>query len=281
MLTPHEIISRIDAHTVESEAEPPRKYLGASQIGEKCVRRLWYDFRWCGGEKFDGRMLRLFQRGDREEARFKELLESAGFVVMVPTPETEDDFKFKDCEGHLAGTCDGVISESESPEHDEYAHALGATEWYLGEFKSLNSKGFNELKKKGVRETYPKYFSQMQTYMGELKLPYCLFCAVNKDDDDLYFEWVPFDQSHFEVCLNKAELVINSETPPPKYSNDPNSFTCRYCPHTLTCHANIPLAQNLQNCRNCIHGHPATEGSWVCGAGKDFGTRCDRYQFAG
>ena len=50
--------------------EKARTYLGASIIGKECSRALWYDFRWASREKFDGRMLRLFQTGHLAEGRF-------------------------------------------------------------------------------------------------------------------------------------------------------------------------------------------------------------------
>ena len=44
-----------------------RPHLGGSQIGNECSRALWYQFRHAWSPRFDGRMLRLFETGDREE----------------------------------------------------------------------------------------------------------------------------------------------------------------------------------------------------------------------
>ena len=46
-----------------------RTHLGASLIGTACERALWYDFRWTTKAKFPGRVLRLFETGNREEER--------------------------------------------------------------------------------------------------------------------------------------------------------------------------------------------------------------------
>lgn len=63
--------------------------LGASQIGRECERQLWYGFRWATmGEAFDGRMLRLFNRGHREEAVFVEELRGIGCDVRDVDPST-------------------------------------------------------------------------------------------------------------------------------------------------------------------------------------------------
>lgn len=58
-----------------------RKHLGASLIGRECERELWYTFRWVKHKQFDGRMLRLFQRGHLEEARFIDYLQGIGCEV--------------------------------------------------------------------------------------------------------------------------------------------------------------------------------------------------------
>ena len=47
-----------------------REYLGLSAMGSDCDRAIWYSFRWAvPPEGHDGRMLRLFETGHREEAR--------------------------------------------------------------------------------------------------------------------------------------------------------------------------------------------------------------------
>lgn len=264
MIPPAEIIARIDDATLATADRESRKYLGASVIGEACTRKLWYQFRWCGGEEFSARMLRLFERGDREEAVFKQRLESIGFVVRTPTEEDRSDFQMSDFAGHYGGTCDGVATEDE-------------IEWFLLEFKTYNAARFKELKRHGVKHNDPKYYYQMQSYMGGLGLTKALFCAVNKDDDDLYFEWVEFNPTDYEICQNKAHLVINSPTPPDRISEFPTAHNCKYCNFKSICHENQPLPEARRHCRNCLHGSPAANGQWECGKGKEFGTLCPAY----
>ena len=67
--------------------EQPRPYLGASQIRGRAVpRALWYSFRWATQRQFDGRMLRLFERGQREEAVFIAELRAIGTTVHEGRP---------------------------------------------------------------------------------------------------------------------------------------------------------------------------------------------------
>ena len=58
-----------------------RSHLGASLIGGECSREIWYGFRWVKKPKFSGRILRLFNRGHLEEARFIAMLLTIGCQV--------------------------------------------------------------------------------------------------------------------------------------------------------------------------------------------------------
>lgn len=274
MIAPSKIIERIDAFTAIAEDQSFRTHLGASDIGRKCLREIWYRFRWVGKESFDGRMLRLFSRGEREEIEIVRLLRGAGFEVHTPTEGNKEDFQFKDCESHFAGTCDGIvlIPEEQGIADEDYA---------VLECKTYSTERFKKLKQQGLQESDPIYFSQLQVYMGELKLVWAMFFAVCKETDEIFIQWVPFDRSHFQVCLSKAETVINAAAPPERISSNPDTYTCRYCPYNQICQYNHELEQNQRHCRNCKHGTPAGDGAWECSAGHAFGTLCGDYTFAG
>ena len=63
-----------------------RPHLGGSQIGRECERALFYQFRWAWTPRFDGRMIRLFETGDLEEARFEKELRAIGAIVWAKDP---------------------------------------------------------------------------------------------------------------------------------------------------------------------------------------------------
>ncbi|QIG68930.1 putative exonuclease RecB type protein [Rhizobium phage RHph_Y55] len=83
MVLKHAIVDRIDqAYQTIAAAEPPfRNHLGGSMIGKNCERELMYSFRWSVRPSFDGRMLRLFERGHKEEFRFVNFLRMIGMNV--------------------------------------------------------------------------------------------------------------------------------------------------------------------------------------------------------
>jgi hypothetical protein len=64
-----ETIDAIYQHYKEKRKNEHRPHLGGSQIGNECSRALWYQFRHAWSPNFEGRMLRLFETGDREEDR--------------------------------------------------------------------------------------------------------------------------------------------------------------------------------------------------------------------
>lgn len=256
-------------HHIEIPARSgKRNYLGLSGLGEECARAVWYGYRECAKKIFPPRLYRLFRRGDREEFVFVWLLRGIGFTIHEKDAEGKQ-FKVTDFEGHLSGHMDGV---GEAP----------AKFWikskpkpFLLEFKTYNDKRFTELKKRGVRKNDPKYYVQMQGYMGYENLTGALFCAVNKNDDQLYFEWVPFKQSEFDGIKDKAEMLINADSPPPKLSSTPSDYRCRYCDFKGVCHGG---EESQKTCRSCKFASPGPNATWECSKGEEFGTVCSLWK---
>lgn len=263
--TPAAILERIDDATLARADSGYRKHLGASEIGEPCVRKLWLSFRWCGTEKFPPRMLRLFERGHREEKIIHQRLREAGFVVHFPDEGNVSDFRFSDYEGHYGGTSDGVVEV----EVDGEVIFAGL------ECKTATLEKFKQLKMRAVKDTYPKHYAQTQSYMGYLQLPVTLYVVECKDNDELYFEWVRFVEREFDKLSEKAGQVVTSEEPPPGVSNNPESYACKYCHFNQICYREKdPEA----HCRNCYYGTPTQNGAWMCEKGKVFGRLCKDYQ---
>jgi len=227
-----------------------RPHLGASLIGRECERELWYGFRWCTLPSFSGRMLRLFETGQREEERFIENLQSVGIEVYDHDEETGRQYGFTDHGGHFAGSIDGV--------------ALGIIEapktWHLLEFKTYNDRRFELLKKHGVEITSPEHYAQVIIYMDYMGLKRAFYLAVNKNTDELYSERIKADPQYAALLRDKAERIINASHPPTGISADPAWWKCKCCDHISICHESQPAEVN---CRTCLHSSPV-EGGWRC-----------------
>ena len=90
----------------EDRQEPPRPHLGASLLGHPCDRWLWLSFRWSVIERFQGRILRLFRRGQNEEAQIVSDLRAIGInIVSTGGAQSRVDFG-----SHVSGSLDGVIT---------------------------------------------------------------------------------------------------------------------------------------------------------------------------
>jgi hypothetical protein len=259
---------RYEVH-IPSRKGKKRGYLGLSGLGEECTRKVWYDFRHCFEKSFPARLLRLFRRGDIEEYRFNFLLRGIGCTVHEVDSDGKQ-FKVSDFEGHLSGHMDGVIIVPK-----KFWKSGTAPHPVLAEYKTYNSKRFTELTRRGVAKSDPKYYVQMQGYMGYENLQGALFCAACKDDDHLYFEYVPFKKSAFDSLVSKAEEILTADTPPPKIATMASDWRCKYCEAAGICHRG---ESSQKSCRSCKFAEPAENASWVCKKGREFGVVCERWE---
>ena len=231
-----------------------RSHLGASLIGKECERALWFDFRWVTRAKHPGRLLRLFETGQLEEARLVQNLRKTGATVLEVDPETGRQFNVKAHGGHFGGSLDGIaINLLEAPKT-----------WHVLEFKTHSTKSFTDLLSKKVRDSKPLHFAQMQIYMHMMGIPRAMYLAVCKENDDVYVERVELDSVFAKGLVEKAQRIIFATTPPQRISNDPCWYQCRMCDHAPVCHANqVDSTSPEVNCRTCLAATPV-EGGWHC-----------------
>jgi hypothetical protein len=239
------------ADAYSQSEEPFRTHLGASVLGDKCGRALWYGFRWAKLVKHEGRILRLFNRGHLEEARFLALMKMCGFQVWMQDANGKQ-FRIKDADGHLGGSCDCVVMGL--PE-------LAPDTPCLGEFKTHSDKSFSGVKTSGVFVSKPLHYVQCQSYMHHLQLPVTLYLAVNKNDDEIYAELIPYNQQAALAALERGRHVVYSPLPLPKLHDSAGWYECRYCDFKPVCHSNeVPAI----NCRTCKQSVPHNTGDWIC-----------------
>ena len=246
----------IDAWCKWKYKDDPRNHLGASIIGHACSAYSWNTFRWLKFEEFSGQMYRLFNRGHEEEARFVRWLEGIGFEVRELNEETKKQFQITGSRGHFGGSLDSMMKPPAR-------YNLDADLAFLGEFKTHNEKSFTKLKSKGVMISKPMHFKQMCSYGKVYGFKFGLYCAVNKNTDELYFEIVVIDEGMADDLYRKADAIIFSQTQPQKIARSATYSECKFCDFTELCHGNaIPT----KNCRSCTNASPVDAGEWLCGA---------------
>ena len=236
----------------ERKPERPREYLGWSQIGRPCDRELWLAFRWATNSRFEGRMLRLFDTGHREEARLIHELREIGCTVNAIDKETGKQIAVSSHGGHFRGHVDGVVTGL--PEAPDVVHLM--------DVKTTNSKKFDELLKKGMEKLYPAYWAQAHGYMGKLGISRGVYIFVCKDDERIHAEFFDFDPKVFEKYEKRAESIIFSDRMPPPLSTEPSWHECKFCSNHSFCHE-TKMTKNV-NCRTCANSTAERDGTWSC-----------------
>ena len=244
----YDIQAQIDKHH-EQKSEPPRPHLGCSVLGHPCDRWLWLSFRWAVVEKFPGRILRLFRRGQLEEATLVQDLRAIGVDVWnAGKDQARVDFGY-----HIAGSVDGV-AESGVPGGHGKRHVL--------EFKTHSLKSFNDLTKEGVEKSKPMHFAQVQLYMHGLKIDRALYVAICKDDDRIYTERIRYETKIAQALIERGKRITMSDRMPEPVSTDPGWYVCKMCPAREFCHK-TKLTEEV-NCRTCAHSTAKPNSTWRC-----------------
>lgn len=263
----HNTVARIFEARERAADDGHRLHLGASIIGRKCARRIWYTFRWVKSEKFSGRLLRLFERGQLEEARWWADLRRIGVEVHDVDPDGKQ-WRVTALSGHFGGSMDAaVVGLPEAPKS-----------WHVAECKTHNAKSFADLQKNGVMKSKPEHFAQMQVYMHLTGMTRAVYLATNKDSDDLYLERVDYNEAIATELMKKAESIICAEEPPARISENATWYECKMCDYAGICHGtDLPEV----NCRTCAHSGPVIDssdaqvGRWSCRLAEDCGPGVD------
>lgn len=228
--------------------------ISPSTLGEECAAKNWYAFRWAKSpEDFDGRMCRLFERGDIEEPRIVESLKGSGWNVWEFNPQTGKQYEVFDLAGHLYGKLDGIGN------HPVITNGVNL----LLEFKSYNTKRFSQLcnTDKPLKVQDPKYYGQIVIYMMYYDLPACLFYPVNKNDDDIAPMVILRDDSYARDLLRKGETIVNSKVRPARIAESRSFYKCKMCHFADVCHDDAPV---LVNCRSCVNATAVEGGVFYC-----------------
>lgn len=234
----------------DQDTFPFRKHLGASIIGRKCDREIFYSFRWSKLVEHESRLLRLFNRGHLEEGRFLAILKAIGIAVYHK--DGQNQFKISDCNGHFGGSLDAVGVGV--PDLDPKTPCLL-------EFKTAGDNPFNLLKKNGLRVQKHEHFVQMQAYMYKKRLNFGMYLVVNKNTDEIYAEIVNLDPTVAKDHIQRAENIITSDNITTRISSIPSWYECKFCDYSDICHHD---ETPHRNCRTCEYSRPVDGAQWLC-----------------
>lgn len=244
-------------------SDKPREHLGASIIAEDCAAKVWFGFRWAKHGQWGGRMLRLFNTGHKEEARFIEWFKAIGFVVSE-FAEDGNQHRISAASGHFGGSLDSRAMYVGNPAIDnELSHILAQLLNYelLLEFKTHNRKNMDKLKKNGVKVAFYKHYVQMSTYGKFYGYKHGIYAGYCKDNDYIHIEVVELDWSLAADMVRKAEELIVAKRLPQRIAENPTYYECKGCQFNDICHNGAPMQKN---CRSCRHADAADNKQWYC-----------------
>lgn len=243
-------------------AEPARGYLGMSAVGGPCERRLWYGFRWCLSSSFNAATLRRFEDGHRGEDLMADRLRAVpGITLHTIDPRTGHQFGFRDIGGHLRGHCDGRITGLlQAPKTEAVWEHKNTNEKKQGELTKLkHEKG----EKAALAEWDATYHGQAQLYMHYSGLTRHYLTCSSPGERSTVSVRTNADAKVAKPLIERARRIITAQEPPPRISERPDWYECKWCGFHAVCHGStLPEV----NCRTCLHATPELDGDgrWSC-----------------
>lgn len=218
-------ISALITKTIaESPPDEKRHYIGASSIGNKCSRAIWYGYRGAESQQPSPSLKTTFDIGKRLEGMLLDYMEQAGLNIVRPC----EDNKFLFCRDHMVPTFQG---------HCDALLLLPKEAPVVVEIKTANTASFSQFKNKGLIAWRESYYAQLQAYLGMFGYNRGVLLAIDKNTSELHHEWVIYDDIYYHQLRNKALDIFNAVEPPEKLNRNPIFYVCNSCQYRRTCHA--------------------------------------------
>ena len=227
-----------DGLQVANAAQAERDYFGASEGGQFCERRLAYSYH---GEKrppFPGRPLRRFRMGHWAEDETVDWMRAAGFKIehsqagFALLPRGDGSFEYR---GHI----DGVVKAGPEKLAD-----IAMPYPCLFEHKIMKAAIWRASVKHGIEVGHPTYYAQVQIYMRQMGLAWCLFAYLNTDTSELHFELIPYKSEVGEALTEKVARILASKDPREfaRLAQVSTDVNCKFCPYQEACWATPVVA---------------------------------------
>jgi hypothetical protein len=259
----NQTIADIDnALEFKKKLESPRHYLGMSEIGDECYRKLFYSYRNAKTRVWGAKGVRAVEDGFMQEAVMAERLRMLPYITLhtVDPDDPKNQIGFEALLGHLRGHCDGIIKGIiEAPKT-----------WHIWEHKSVNDKKFDELEKlideKGEKDALIEwdviYYAQAQLYMHFAKLTRHFLTVTSPGGRRNTSCRTEYSQSYAEMLIAKGQSIIfDNWVLPPRMSDKREFYKCKWCHFLEICHdGDIPAV----HCKTCRYRKSVNEGLNLC-----------------
>jgi len=246
----------------KQQLEAPRNYLGMSQIGEECWRKIFYSFRGVAKRVIPASNLKAIEDGYLQEEIMAKRLRLLPYIELhTHDPNnSKEQISFSLLLDHFRGHCDGMILGIKKAPHT----------WHVWENKAVKIEKFNKIIK-SINEYGDKYalewwdsiyFHQAQIYMhcSETKRHY--LTVETPGGRDFISCRTNYNKSISENIITKAKTIIfDNWNIPAKLSEKREFYKCKWCEYSEVCHdGEIPLV----NCKTCRYSEPTKNGRRSC-----------------
>ncbi len=214
-MTTGKLTKRIESQEVKEEER--RTYIGASLIGSECLRQIWYEYTGASAEPISLKLKRTFEIGKRLEGLVIDLIQDCGITVLSEVAANKLFDKGLD---FFQGTMDAYLPDYEA----------------ILEIKTAKDASFKLFVKSGLKKWNPRYYAQIQSYMGMSGIFSACILVLNKDNSEIWDEFVNYDPDFYESLRQKAKLINDAKIPPPRINGSPLWYQCKSCKFRKICH---------------------------------------------
>lgn len=198
----------------------PRDYIGASIIGSDCFRQIWYEFKGEKQEKIPPKTRRTWAVGSHLEHLILDWIELSGCAISREWYDLQSN-NIPQFKGHV----DAILV-------DKKGNPIA-----IIEVKTAKDASFNVFLSKGLKLWNPRYYAQIQSYMGMSGIHKAYIVVFNKDSSDIMDELVVFDPEFYRELEEKAQFVVGAVSAPPRISGSPLWYQCKLCQFNKVCHS--------------------------------------------
>ena len=246
------VLNEIDkALELKQQNESERTYLGASQIGEPCHRKLFYSFRKVCKRQISAKGIRSIEDGFMQEKVMAERLRMVPSIELYTHTEDGQQIGFE-MMGFLRGHIDGMILNplDGSP-----------TKFEIWEHKSVNLEKFAKLTKliheneKTALESWDIiYYNQAILYMKAFDKDRHFLTVTSPGGRDYQCCRTEYSEKKANLIIEKAKSIIfEDDILPSRISEKREFFSCNWCEYQGVCFdGNIPKI----NCGTCRYRNP-------------------------
>lgn len=211
-------LTKIIDDAILSKPEDKRSYIGASSIGSRCERMIWYKYNQVESALITPKQQRIFAIGKRLEGMLIDCMTDAGLVINRIIEQLKDEEV-----PEFQGTPDAIMKDDEGND-------------VIIEIKTARDSSFRIFSNKNLYNWNINYYSQIQSYMGMSGIHQAYIIALNKDTSELHDEYVTFDEIYYEGLKEKAKRIIQMDSPPEKINKSSLYELCRFCSYKVVCH---------------------------------------------